>query len=387
MVQQHKPPSLGFIRRVMDVLLTTDRQQRIRLSMTVMAALLMLCCVAALQLVALAGLAASVPVQWWSLVCCVGLIVVYVLIRSGYSLRWKDPALTLFQMVISITCTAAAFVIAGPARGTTLAMLAVILIFGVFGLSPRQMLFVLFYGMVAFGVAVALVQWNPTYGGGPWVLTSAYMILIVVVLGSCTMLNLRLLASRKRKIELAQTAANERERAIRDDLTGLHNRRFMLEMMHLECSRAQRSYQPLLIAQLDLDRFKAINDTHGHAVGDQVLAAFARTVTDCIRPTDVLARWGGEEFVLLMSDTTAENGFGLLERVRAVVQACPVVLETGTTIHLTVSIGVAQLQPDQETPIGLLRRADEALYAAKAQGRNRVVCADPLMRETTVAAH
>ena len=204
---------------------------------------------------------------------------------------------------------------------------------------------------------------------------------------SCTFINLRVLASRRRKMELAQAAAKERERATRDELTGLHNRRFMLEIMRLEGARAQRSHQPLLMAQLDLDHFKSINDTYGHDAGDRVLTAFAQTVTACIRSTDILARWGGEEFVLLMASTSAADGVALLERVRAVVQACPVVLETGTTIHLTVSIGVAQLQPDQETPIGLLRRADEALYAAKAQGRNRVVCADPLMRETTVAAH
>ena len=301
-MQQGKAPSSGLIRRVMDVLLTTDRQQRIRLSMTVMAAVLMLCCIAALQLVAAAGLADAVHVHWFSVVCSLGLMGVYGLIRSGYSLRWDDPALTFFQIVSSVSCTAVAYVIAGSARGITLPILAVILIFGVFGLSPRQMLFVLFYGMVVFGIALSIAQWSAGCGTQPLALTAAYTMMIVVVLASCTFINLRVLASRRRKMELAQAAAKERERATRDELTGLHNRRFMLEIMDLE-----------------------------------------------------------------------------------VVQACPVVLETGTTIHLTVSIGVAQLQPDQETPIGLLRRADEALYAAKAQGRNRVVCADPLVRETTVA--
>ncbi len=371
----------------MDVLLTTDRQQRIRLSMTVMAAVLMLCCIAALQLVAAAGLADAVHVHWFSVVCSLGLMGVYGLIRSGYSLRWDDPALTFFQIVSSVSCTAVAYVIAGSARGITLPILAVILIFGVFGLSPRQMLFVLFYGMVVFGIALSIAQWSAGCGTQPLALTAAYTMMIVVVLASCTFINLRVLASRRRKMELAQAAAKERERATRDELTGLHNRRFMLEIMGLEGARAQRSHQPLLMAQLDLDHFKSINDTYGHDAGDRVLTAFAQTVTACIRSTDILARWGGEEFVLLMASTSAADGVALLERVRAVVQACPVVLETGTTIHLTVSIGVAQLQPDQETPIGLLRRADEALYAAKAQGRNRVVCADPLARETTVAAH
>ncbi|MBS0509424.1 MAG: GGDEF domain-containing protein [Proteobacteria bacterium] len=353
--------------------------------MTVMAALLMLCCIAALQLVAAAGLADSRRVHWFSLVCCLGLIVVYSLVRSGYSQRWEDPALTFLQIIASVTCTAVAYVIAGSARGITLPILAVILIFGVFGLSPRQMLFVLSYGVTVFAVALTVVQWSPGHGDQPLALSIAYMVMIAVVLVSCTFINLRVLAARKRKIELIQAAANERERAIRDELTGLHNRRFMLEMLHLEGVRVQRNQQPLLVAQLDLDNFKNINDTHGHAAGDLVLTAFAQTVSACIRSTDMLARWGGEEFVLLMGNTTADNGAGLLERLRAAVQAAVVFLPSGASIRVTVSIGAAQLQPGQETPLGLLGRADAALYAAKAQGRNRVAWADEAVPNGAVA--
>lgn len=372
-----KSPALhDLAKRALDALLTTDRHQRIRLTMTVIAALLMLCCIAAMQLVVAAGLTRAEPVHWWTLICVTGLVVFYMLIRSGYSQRWEDPALTLFQMAYSITCAAAAYVIMGVARAAVLPILAVILFFGMFGLTPRQMLVVLFYGSAVFGLALAVVQWSPTYGGQPLALTAVYMIMTLVVLTSCTFLNLRVLAARKRKNELIQAVASERERAIRDELTGLHNRRFMLEMMHLEGARAQRSQQPLLIALMDLDHFKNINDTHGHAAGDLALCAFVRTVTEGMRATDFLARWGGEEFVLLMANTTVERGARLLERLRAAVQASPVELTTGASIRLTVSIGAAQLQLPQETPVGLLRRADAALYAAKAQGRNRVAWAD-----------
>lgn len=385
MLPQDKPSSSGLVRKALDALLTTDRHQRIRLSMTVMAALLMLCCIAAMQLVAAAGLANAKHVHWFSLVCSLGLIGVYGLVRSGYSQRWKDPALTLFQIVSSVTCTAVAYVIAGSARGITLPILAVILIFGVFGLSPRQMLFVLFYGVAVFAVALMVAQWSSAHGSQPLALSIAYMVMIVVVLASCTFINLRVLASRKRKNELAQAAANERERALRDELTGLYNRRFMGEMLHLEGEQAQRNHQPLVIAQLDLDNFKNINDTHGHAAGDLVLEAFAQTVTARIRSTDILARWGGEEFVLLMANTTAAYGAGLLERVRAAVQASPVAVPGGASIEVTVSIGAAQLRIGQETPIGLLGRADAALYTAKAQGRNRVAWADQAISEGAVA--
>ena len=379
--------SRDLLGRALDALLTTDRHQRIRLTMTVMAALLMLCCLAAMQLATAGGLTQAGPVHWLSLVSSIGLVAVYALIRSGYSQRWEDPALTLFQISSSITCTAVAYVIMGAARGVVLPIVAVILFFGMFGLTPKQMLAVLLYGSTAFGIALAVVQWSPAFGGQPLALTGAYMVMIIVVLISCTFLNLRVLAARKRKNELTQAVASERERALRDELTGLYNRRFMLEMMHLEGARAQRSLQPLLVAQLDLDHFKAVNDTYGHAAGDQALCAFAGAVAGCIRSTDTLARWGGEEFVLLMSNTTAENGARLLERVRAKVQASPVVLATGASIHLTVSIGAAQLQARQETPIGLLHRADAALYAAKAQGRNRVAWArDPVTDELALKA-
>ena len=290
--------------------------------MTVIAALLMLCCLAAMQLAAAAGLTEAEPVHWFSLISVIGLVTIYALVRSGYSQRWEDPALTLFQISFSILCTAVAYVIMGMARGIVLPILAVVQFFGIFGLTPRPMLGRLFYGSTVFGIALAVVQWSPAYRGqSPLALTVAYMIMIVVVLVSCTVLNLRVLAARKRKNELIQAVASERERAIRDELTGLHNRRFMLEMMHLEGARAQRNRQSMLVAQLDLDHFKAINDTHGHAVGDQALCAFVRTVTECIRVTDTLARWGGEEFVLLMTNTTVESGTHLLERVRAKVQA------------------------------------------------------------------
>lgn len=372
---QESPAAPGLVAHALDALLTTDRHQRIRLTMTVTAALLMLCSIAAMEVVTAAGLTLAVPVHWLSLVSFIGLVVVYVLIRSGFSQRWDDPALTLFQISFSITCTAVAYTILGSARGIVLPILAVILFFGMFGLTPKQMLFVLIYGTTAFGVALAIVQWSPAFGGQALALSAAYMVMIIVVLASCTFLNLRVLAARKRKNELAQAVANERERSIRDELTGLYNRRFMLEMLHLEGIRARRNGHSLLTALLDLDHFKHINDNHGHDAGDRVLCSFAGTVVGCIRSSDTLARWGGEEFVLLMSNTTADDASLLLERVRAQVQASVVELASGVNARLTVSIGVAELQLQGETPIGLLQRADTALYAAKAQGRNRVAWA------------
>ena len=371
-----------YFRRWADWMLTTDKRQRIRLAMSGLAALLMVCCLVVMNSVAAAGLASTFEVRVWTACSVLGLIAVYAAIRSGWSRRFKDPALTLAQILYAITCCAAAFVIAGPARGVTLPILAIILMFGIFGLTTRQMLGVLVYSLVAFGVASGVVaaRDEPDY---PPVVAAAYVGMVVVVLLSSTFLTTRVQSTRehlrRQKAELAQALEQIRQLATHDDLTGLLNRRAMLDRMQLEQHRSLRSGSPLLIAQLDIDHFKAVNDTHGHAAGDLVLQSFADTVRRNVRDTDVLARWGGEEFVLLLCDTPAADAVTLMERLRQAVQAMQVpVAQGGQPITVTVSIGLARHTP-ADPLAGTLERADQALYAAKAGGRNRVVPA-PCLR-------
>lgn len=372
----------AYWRRWTDWVLTTDKRQRIRLAMSGLAALLMVFCLVVMNSVAAAGLASTSEVRVWTACSVLGLIAVYAAIRSGWSRRFKDPALTLAQILYAITCCAAAFVIAGPARGVTLPILAIILMFGIFGLTTRQMLGVLVYSLVAFGVASGVVaaRDEPDY---PPVVAAAYVGMVVVVLLSSTFLTTRVQSTRehlrRQKAELAQALEQIRQLATHDDLTGLLNRRAMLDRMQLEQRRSLRSGSPLLIAQLDIDHFKAVNDTHGHAAGDLVLQSFADTVRRNVRDTDVLARWGGEEFVLLLCDTPAADAVTLMERLRQAVQAMQVpVAQGGQPITVTVSIGLARHAP-ADPLAGTLERADQALYAAKAGGRNRVVPA-PCLR-------
>ncbi len=372
----------AYWRRWTDWVLTTDKRQRIRLAMSGLAALLMVCCLVVMNSVAAAGLASTSEVRVWTACSVLGLIAVYAAIRSGWSRRFKDPALTLAQILYAITCCAAAFVIAGPARGVTLPILAIILMFGIFGLTTRQMLGVLVYSLVAFGVASGVVaaRDEPDY---PPVVAAAYVGMVVVVLLSSTFLTTRVQSTRehlrRQKAELAQALEQIRQLATHDDLTGLLNRRAMLDRMQLEQRRSLRSGSPLLIAQLDIDHFKVVNDTHGHAAGDLVLQSFADTVRRNVRDTDVLARWGGEEFVLLLCDTPAADAVALMERLRQAVQAMQVPVPQGDgPITVTVSIGLARHAP-ADPLAGTLERADQALYAAKAGGRNRVVPA-PCLR-------
>lgn len=179
-----------YFRRWADWMLTTDKRQRIRLAMSGLAALLMVFCLVVMNSVAAAGLASTSEVRVWTACSVLGLIAVYAAIRSGWSRRFKDPALTLAQILYAITCCAAAFVIAGPARGVTLPILAIILMFGIFGLTTRQMLGVLVYSLVAFGVASGVVaaRDEPDY---PTVVAAAYVGMVVVVLLSSTFLTTR----------------------------------------------------------------------------------------------------------------------------------------------------------------------------------------------------
>jgi two-component system, cell cycle response regulator len=158
--------------------------------------------------------------------------------------------------------------------------------------------------------------------------------------------------------------------ATHDALTGLPNRRATLEALQREVSRARREEGVLSLGVCDLDDFKKVNDTWGHPAGDAVLVAFARRVRGCLRPYDVLGRYGGEEFLLIAPGTRPAAEDGMFERARRIVAETPVVTAEGD-IPVRVSIGVASLRAG-DSPDALLAAADTALYRAKAEGRNRV---------------
>ncbi len=169
---------------------------------------------------------------------------------------------------------------------------------------------------------------------------------------------------------LARANARLRERAVTDATTGLKNARYFHERLARELSRAEREGQPLCLVAADLDHFKRVNDVHGHAVGDQVLAATARVLAGCVRAGDVACRVGGEEFTLICPGASAEDAVHIAERIRAEVQALRVPSAKGA-VQLTLSLGVSVYRPGEPPPV-LAARADAALYAAKRSGRNRV---------------
>ncbi|MEX3775988.1 diguanylate cyclase [Pseudomonas sp. MYb118] len=158
-----------------------------------------------------------------------------------------------------------------------------------------------------------------------------------------------------------------------DSLTELPNRRGFDLLAAQALHEAHREPQPLTAMLLDLDHFKALNDTYGHLAGDQVLAGFARDLQSCLRHADIVCRWGGEEFIVLLKDTDGETGLKIAEKIRQHVEQQRYAYN-GHALQLTVSIGLSTLQPD-ETLHTLISRADHAMYRAKQSGRNRT-CAE-----------
>lgn len=159
-----------------------------------------------------------------------------------------------------------------------------------------------------------------------------------------------------------------------DVLTGIHNRRSILELLEKECARTHRHGPPMCVVLLDMDHFKKINDSWGHPVGDRVLKAAATMLRDTIRQCDAVGRYGGEEFMLLLPDTTLAGAERLVERCRENLAGISITSDSGESFHISASFGlVCNEQCLELSPEVLIKAADDALYRAKAAGRNRVV--------------
>jgi diguanylate cyclase len=162
------------------------------------------------------------------------------------------------------------------------------------------------------------------------------------------------------------------ELASRDELTGLFNRRRMSELLAQQRTACHRADDGFAVALVDMDHFKRINDTHGHAIGDSVLRAFAEQAVMAMRSTDTVGRWGGEEFLVIYPRSTAHEAAQAAARLRERVAAAVVTTPGGQHLTFTVSIGLTEHVPPESVD-ALIERADRAMYQAKSQGRNRVV--------------
>ena len=302
-----------------------------------------------------------------------GALIFYGAIRSGLSSHLSDPALTLAQAIFAIVLIGLACGLVPQIRGALTMMMAVTLVFGAFVLSPRDCRLMSWFSFLALGLATlhTASDWRQVDQLRTllidFLMTSAALLAIGMLSGELSALKG---LQQSQKSTLKKALGRLGQLANRDDLTGLPNRRLILELLAKEVAQAQRRQTPFCIALLDLDHFKRINDTQGHPAGDKALRRFASILAPSLRTGDVLARWGGEEFILLLPDALAEDATRVIERLR---ERCnnPVHWTDRPELRLTFSAGLSAHLPGEPSQ-SVIARADKALYRAKTNGRDRL---------------
>jgi diguanylate cyclase (GGDEF)-like protein len=300
-----------------------------------------------------------------------------VLSETGFTERFKDHYFVAPQLIVS-TAMLLTFAYIAPEVGMMfLCTLFVVFNFGSLRSTPRQT--AIFWTAMALGLAgLFLLTDKPiSMPHGTNLERFATMSVFILTIGRCMFLGIFSNAMRQSLyqsgLKLKQAYKRIEELAELDELTGSFNRRCIMRMLDDEIARAHRSQTPCSIALIDLDWFKRINDAYGHPTGDEVLRTFAITVFANIRNFDRFGRYGGEEFLLVLPDTLGDGAVHILDRLRAIIADLDW-SAFSPDMRVTISAGVAMLRPD-ETEDSLLARADNALYAAKARGRNRIASA------------
>jgi len=293
----------------------------------------------------------------------------------GWNLRYRDPNLTEPLMIVAVLLQLGVAVAAPQLAFPFLANLFTAFAFGLLWLDLRRAVAVCLAVVFGAGIVFAAVGDRigaPTARPVEVFLAWSYFSLI---LGRCLLVSVAANESRARLAEsrrkLGDTLEQVQRLASRDELTRALNRRALEGALDRERARAERAGLPFCVAMIDLDHFKRINDTHGHAAGDAVLRAFSAAVHDTLRTTDVFGRYGGEEFMLILVGTAAAEARDAVERIRAVVAGMDWgAMASGTPV--TISAGVAAFRRGESVD-ALLHRADQALYQAKNGGRNQTI--------------
>jgi len=336
----------------------------------------------ALGLLAVAVTLGKVEV-WHALImvayCLGGLGLFYLLLRGGFTATSREPTLAFPQVLFSLGAVGLSYALIALSRGLALQWLCLILIFDMSRLSTRQSRGAAFGG-IGLLLSTLLIRW--------WIEPSG--IDLKNELANIAMLGLTVPAllivtrvgrrQHQRKLDqkaaLAETLTQLNALSIRDGLTQLFNRRHMLGLLEEEVKRQQRTQRVFCVALLDLDFFKHVNDQHGHATGDAVLRDFATLARGAFSNSDAVARWGGEEFLVLMSEASQVHALKVLERLRQAVNQHEWCVHA-PGLSVTFSAGVCP-HTTEDTLTQTLERADAALYQAKAQGRDRALACTPI---------
>jgi diguanylate cyclase (GGDEF)-like protein len=379
--QASEPPPVsaerGRLARLGDIVLGTDPKLRSRVGIGLLPILLYLAWCVMLMVGAEAGFIAEPTARFMLGYAVVGCVAFYPWVRSGFSARWQDSGLVLPQMLFATSWAVTGYALIPPLRPAMLQLMCLVQAFGYFSLKPRQ---VAFTGAAGVAMLLAMLgvmsQLAPPHFDVPEqrlkiLLATVPLLLLMLMAMHQSRLRGRL---RRQHLELEDAVTQVRTLVSHDALTGLINRKQMQELLEQECARQARTGRAFCVVLVDLDHFKRINDAHGHPVGDEVLCAFARAAKGELRATDTIARWGGEEFLLLMRETDPEPaGKVAVERLRReIAELHP--SQSVPELRVSFSAGVAQHRPDE--PVDrTIAEADLALYAAKAAGRNCIVVA------------
>lgn len=307
-----------------------------------------------------------------------GILTVYACLRSGHTATLQDATLVLPQILWSTFSAVAGYALAPSLRPALLQAMCMIQFFGFFSLRPRQLAIsggsaiTMLCAALALGGIGAIPQFEIREELYPALLS---IFVLAAIMGITLQHSLRRGALREQKLELDAAVTAVRDLVVRDSLTGLFSRRHMQGLLREEQARALRSGKPFAVALLDLDHFKRINDTHGHGIGDEVLRRFADLASVAMRQSDTVARWGGEEFLVLMPETAvAADARQPLDRLRAEIAGQDAASLLGR-LGVTFSGGIA-FHLHGEPAEQVVASADRALYAAKAGGRNRSLIAE-----------
>jgi diguanylate cyclase (GGDEF)-like protein len=298
-----------------------------------------------------------------------GVLAFYILLRGADMFKIANWKLALYQAGFAIVYDLALYAALDSLRGAVLIGLPVVIVFCAFALRPRQTFWLAAFGIAALASTIsALVLLHPEHH--PLDQESIHFALATVGVVSVTAITGQL---SKLRAQLIDAVATIRTLATTDELTLLANRRHMHELLAVEQERRAATSQQMCVALLDIDFFKMINDRYGHAAGDAVLKAFASEAGATLRAADTLARWGGEEFLLLMPDTAMDEALGVIGRIGQRIEAMRVGA-VDPDLRITFSAGVAASLPHERFDEAI-QRSDQAMYRAKASGRNRVLAA------------
>ncbi len=297
----------------------------------------------------------------------------YFWFRSGLNLRMPDPSLTMMQMVVATLVIMFLIYNVTYVRGQFLIIYSVVFLFGIYGLTQRQFLGLSVFVLATYAFVIYMLRHHHpeririSHDMLQWIALAALLPFFAIVGGHISSLRMKLRSSHT---ELKKAMDVIHQMAIRDELTALYTRRHFMEMLNTEQARANRHGQMFCVLMLDIDHFKNVNDTHGHLAGDQVIRSVAAAIKAELRAFDFCGRFGGEEFVLVLGQSTQAGALPCAERIRKRVEGLTFA-DLPKGFRVTISIGVTeyQLREDVEAAIA---RADEALYRAKHGGRNRV---------------